>query len=538
MNGPVIITFLKKRPLLTACLGNTVLFTLLLLFTWPVYHTGDDLNIMNNLSGGYHTLPTECLPYFNNSHYFFSLPLNYLFRHHPAVNWFSVLLLLLQYLSGIAVYYLLLCRRDLATATLTYLSVFIVFGTWMFLYLNISTTSTVCGIAGLALIWHYFEQPVRKNALLVSGILIIIAGAMTRLHTLFPALATAAPFFLLLPGIRKKGMAIVVIAGIFLFIWLLFKTQYQYYASHCPEWVQEEEYREAKYANINYYRDTSSIQHTPFQLEAAMLKELILFDTSLPSAQTLNTLARQTRSAMPVNTFLSARTWYWNFINNRLFFYALLLVFTWFYAGKRERYASGAAILIGIGIVAYIQAFRKHPEYLIAGIIYTITYFTVLTGKYTVFTNPYKAIARTFLLLTLLAWGLIRIYKINQHNAASFQEFRQIHQELSSHPDKLFVNTGDGEAFSYFYCFAAPAQYSFENILFLDHPVTARQVALSADFGIMDIKKAPLYDNIYFRGPVQPVLTQYFQRVLQRSVYYSDTIPGFKHSAIRKLIVR
>ncbi len=533
-----IIHHVKQKKLLLAWLVNTLLFAAIMLFACPVYHSGDELGMAQMLGGGQGMPPTGCLPFLYGMPFFFNIPLKQLFLHYPTVNWFSLLLLLPQYLSGIIFYYLLLSRKAFVTATLGYLILFTVFSSWMILYLNISSTSIICAIAGLALSWHYFQQPGARPILLITSLLIIILGALIRLHTLLPVFVAAAPFFLLLPGVRKKLMALGVLALTFVLMILLFKAQDQYYTTHCPEWKQEEAYRKAKYDNINYYRDTSTARVAPYEQETAMLSALMLFDTTYPSTQTLYAIAQRSVSSMPAPVFFSKSTWYWSFVNNRIFLLALALAFTFFYSGKKERYAAMAAILTGALSIGYLMMFRKLPEFIIPGITFTITYFIVLTNKPAFNKNIYWKAAAAILFTILLAWASLRVYKVNRHNATSFQQFQLVYQELSNHPDKLFINVGDGDSFGYFYCFATPASYSFKNILFLDHPVTARQPALLSDFGVSDIKKAPLYDNIYFRGPVKPVLTAYFSKMLQRPVSYSDSIPGFKHSAIRKLIVR
>ena len=533
-----IIHNVKQKKLLLAWLVNTLLFTAIVLFACPVYHSGDELGMAQMLGGGQGMPPSGCLPFLYGMPFFFNIPLKQLFLHYPTVNWFSLLLLLPQYLSGIIFYYLLLSRKDFVTATLGYLLLFTVFGSWMVLYLNISSTSIVCAIAGLALAWHYFQQQAVRPILLTSSMLIIIIGALIRLHTLLPVFVVAAPLFLLLPGVRKKLMALGFLAITFALVILLFKAQDRYYTTYCPEWKQEEAYRKAKYDNINYYRDTSTARVAPYEEEAAMLSGLMLFDTTYPSTQTLYTIAQRSVTAMPASVFFSKATWYWSFINNRIFLLALALAFALFYSGRKERYAAMAAILIGLLSIGYIMMFRKLPEFIIPGITFTIVYFIVLTNSHTFTKNIYWKAAAAILFTILLAWALLRAYKTNRHNATSFQQFRLMYQELSNHPDKLFINVGDGESFGYFYCFATPASYPFKNILFIDHPVTARQPALLSNFGLEDIKKAPLLDNVYFRGPVKPVLTRYFSKVLNRPVSYSDTIPGFKHSAIRKLIVQ
>lgn len=536
MKKSPLILYLTHHAVYTSGIINTILFTILLSVGCPVYHSGDELGISQILGGAFNMPPSACLPFLYGTHFIIGVPVKNLFMLFPGVNWFSLSLLIPQFFACIILYYVLLKRQKFTTATLWYITWFLVFETWMLSYLNISTTSMVCTIAGLAAIWHFFQLPTPRLIVIISGILIIIAGALIRLHSMAPVFATAAAFFLLLPDFKKKLWALGICITTLLLIIVLYKIQNHYYTTHCPDWAQEEAYRKAKYENINYYRDTTKLV-TPYLQEQAMLAQLFLFDTTYPSRETLQLLASQTRSTMPANVFFSSATWHWDIVNNRIFLYAIVLAILFFFSGRKERAAAFLAILIAGGCAGYLMMFRKLPEYIIPGIIGTIVYFIALSGKYTTIQSPLRKIFLGVLLVSLWSWAVIRTYKINRHNAASFRQFQEVVQELNNHPDKLFINIGEGELFSYFYCFAKPVNYSFKNILFIDHPIASRQSALMTDFGISDIRKAPLYDNIYFRGPAQPVLADYFSKILQRPVRYSNTIPGFKHSTIRKLIV-
>ncbi len=82
--------------------------------------------------------------------------------------------------------------------------------------------------------------------------------------------------------------------------------------------------------------DTSTARIAPYEQETAMLSALMLFDTTYPSTQTLYAIAQRSVSAMPTPVFFSKSTWYWSFVNNRIFLFALALAFTLFYSGKKS----------------------------------------------------------------------------------------------------------------------------------------------------------------------------------------------------------
>jgi hypothetical protein len=538
MTNSAINTWWKKKPLLTAWLINSLLFAAVMLMGCPVYHSGDELNMLQTLAGGYGVPASACLPFLHNMHYFLNVPLKYLFLHAPGINWFSLSLILAQYFSCISLCYVLLCRKNFIVAIISYLAAFLVFEIWMVLYLHTSATSMVCALAGLSLIWHYFQTASTRPVILICGILVMVAGALFRIHTLVPVIALTAPFFLLLPGIRKIVVALAAMAAVFLLVIVLLKLQQQYYNTHYAAWEQEEQYRQAKYNYINYRTDTTHTELIPYRLEVNMTENLLLFDTTLPNIKTLNSIALAARTTMPAAQFFSTTTWYWDFINNRLYLFALLLSLFLFVFRKKERLVIGIACVAGLGLISYLMIARKMPEFMIPGIFFTLSWFIILTGEYKTPTSRYKQWLNGILLVSLFTWAAWRCYKMNQHNEIAFQQFQLMHHELASQPDKLFINTGDGDLFSYFYCFATPQRYPFNNILFIDHPVTSRLPYLSSQFGVTAIKQAPLHNNVYFRGPEIPALVLYYQKVSGRTAMYTDTIPGFQYSTIRKIIIR
>lgn len=530
------INYLERKRLLAAGLINALLFTIVLVAGCPVYHSGEELNMLQTLAGGYGVPASACLPFMYNMHFFLNLPLKYLFGQFPDINWFSLSMILAQFVSCVSLYYLLLCRQRFAIATLTFFSFFVVFEIWMVLNLDTSSTSMICTLAGTAMIWHYFQQPVAKRGLAIGGILTITLGACFRMHTLVPVILVALPFFLLIPSVKKILFALGTLAITFLLITILFKLQDQYYSAHVPGWRQQEQHRQAIYSYVNYFHDTT--QPAPGQLPAEMTENLLFFDTTMPDTKTLLSIAHQTRAGMPVNNFFSVNTWYWHFINNRLYLFALIVPFMALSFRKKGILVVAAAFTTGIAAIGYLLMFRKIPDYLIPGITAAIFYCTLLTGTYQATTGRLKQIAVITATIFLLGWSVLRMYKINRHNADSFQQFREMYSELKRHPDKLFISTGDGTPFFYFYCFATASSYPFRNILFIGQPVISRAPYLLSEFGIKDIRQAPLYDNVYFRGPEKPVLLRYYQQVWGQNFSYSDSIPGFKSSAIRKIIAR
>lgn len=525
------------HPLIAAWLINTLLFAILLLTTCPVYLSGDDLNIMQTLAGGYDGQPASCLPFYYNAHYFINVPLKYLYGHFPSVNWYGLWLLVLQYLSGIAICYVLLQRKRFGEALLLYGLFFLVFGAGLLLYINQSSTSVLCTLAALLLLWESLAGRQVQWKLFSVGILVLIAGALARFHTLLPVMVVAAPFLLLLRGRRRQLFAVTTLVATLGICWLLYQQQYNHYARNCPGWVQEEQYRQAKYANINYHKDQQALQQTPHALEAAMLKELLLFDTSFPDKATLHTLARSTNGPATAREVLSQDGWYWNFINHRLLLAAVALTVILCCTHRAMPAAAWVALLVALAGIGYMQVFRKVPAYFIPGVLMTFTAFALHQLSYRGYRHSYARIAWALVLTGVASWALVRIVKTSQHNRQQFQLFMDGYKELAASRDNLFIQIDQDGRYAHFYCLANPSQYGFENILFLDHPVSARATALRNAFGVDDIRKAPLYNHVYFVGKPSDTLLQYYERVLGRSLHYSDPLPGYQFVEVRQIIV-
>ena len=538
MPGQPTQPYLKLHPLTSAWLINTGLFGIILAFTCPVYLSGDDLNIMQTLAGGYGKDTSICPPFLYGTHYFISVPIRNLYKQFPTVNWYSVWLVMIQYLSGIGVLLVLLSRTSFFIATISYLLLFLVFGSWMLLYLNQSSTSIVATLASLLLIGESVSETKLNKFYGSAGVLLLLIAALIRFHTIVPVIVVAAPFFLLVPGIGNKLKACGSIAITVGICWLLYQNQYSHYTAQCSAWEQEEQYRAAKYANINYHKDQQALQQSPYKTEVAMLRELLLFDTSFPNTATLHTLAQTTNGPMPVKELLSTNTWHWNFVNHRLMIAVLLLALLAVCVQRSQWIVPATSLLIGLAAIVYMQQYRKMPAYFIPAVLFTITACTATMLPVSQSRNKLKPIGLLAIAIALGAWALVRTVKASQQNAEKFSRFQSMYQEMSSRPDRLFINTNNDEAYGYFYCFANPSQYSFKNILFLDHPVQSRSSALQTAFGVADIRKAPVYKNIYFAGPPSQALLLYYQKITGRRVEYSPPLPDFKLLEVRRLFVQ
>ncbi|WP_127130023.1 hypothetical protein [Pseudoflavitalea rhizosphaerae] len=518
-----------------AATGNIVLFAFVIITGFPVFHSVDDLNIAWITGDGFGAGASTCLPFLHNQHYWISEPVMWLFRQFPGVNWFSWSMISTEFASMTAIFYVIMRIQRWQLAAINYLVLFMVYSSFLLYYLHGSSTAVTAVTASLLLSWFAFTAPKSKTILIAASIF-FITGALFRLHVVFPLLVVAAPFFLLIKGCKKKWMAAAFLTVCVLSSFLCFWLQQQHYSASCPNWQSEENYRQAKYSNINYYRNVNLPAMKDYRQETALLDALILPDTSFVPAADLQKMAEASRTMMPSNSFFSADTWRWTFINNRIFIAAALLALC-FSAGTGVRLLSTIlSFLAVLTIIIYLQIVMKLPEFMVPALFFIFFSFsaTCLSFAYPL-TLRWKFIAM-ILAGALVCWGILKIWKAGKHNRSSFAAFEQVHAELAAHPDKLFISTGDNEPFFYIHVFATPAKYSFRNILLVDQPLSLRNAALLRDFGYTGFVNAFENPRIFFRGPALPVITQYVENKTSKKYSFSDPLPDFKFSRVCKPI--
>jgi hypothetical protein len=531
--APAFLT--RREAFCLAVLANILLFIIVILAGFPVYHSGDDVNIAWILGDGFGAGASHCLPFLHNQHYWIAAPLQWLFRQFPGVNWFSWSMIFTEFASMTAIYFVLLRMQRWQTATIHFLVLFMVYGSFLLFYLHNSSASATAITAALLLTWYAFSKAKDYRTLLAAA-LFFMAGSLFRLHVVFPLLVVAAPFFLLLTGFKKKWMAAAFLTGCLLVAFLCFWLQQLHYTSTCANWQPEENYRQAKYSNINYYRNTNTPALNNYRQQIALLDALVLPDTSFVPAADLQTIAQHSRTLMPAGKFFSADTWSWTLINNRLF--VIAAIFALFFSGGNgmRLISTILSFLAVLAILIYLQVAMKLPEFMIPSLFLTFYCFTAISPDHAYpSTLGWKRITLLAAAI-LIAWGAVRTWKTGRHNRSSFAAFQQVHEELAAHPDKLFITTGDNAPFFYVHVFARPKDYSFRNILFTDQPLSLRDAALLRDFSYSGFVNAFGNPRVYFRGPEIPELIPYMEKKTSKKYSFSDPLPEFKFSRICKPI--
>lgn len=526
-----------RRPLLIAFAGTTVLFAIILAAGFPVYHSSDDTFTPMILGNGFGAGYSDCLP-FMHKHYWLATPLVWLFKNYPSQNWYSWLLLAVQYSGSMAIFYVLLKRQNWLPALIFFLISFSVYISFLILYLHNSSAAVPAIAAGLLLLWHYADQPNGSKWFLIPAAGLLILGMLLRLHIAIPLLIIAAPFFLLISGWKKKLEAVAVITICVLLCLNFYTNHDNYYSRNCPNWQSEERYRQAKYDFINYHRDTTKASLAAYREDISLLNQLILPDTSFIPRERLSLIAGEARAIMPVSTFFSMDTLYWPLVNNRIFLVMALVAMSLFWGRRQNNILKILSLLAAAALTVFLVMVMKLPEFIIPSFIFTWFVFAASSVKYIYPPAVLNRVITFLIIASFIGWGVVRSVKISSQNKEQFGDLWAVQRELSAHPDKLFISIGDNEVFGSFYVFATPEEYPMKNILFVDQPLSIRDAALLRDFGYTGFNDAILNPNVYFRGPELPALTARFSHLLQKPVDWGGSLSGFKYSRVCKPMTR
>lgn len=500
---------------------TAVIYALMIYAGHPVYHSGDDLNISWILGDGFGAGPSTCLPFLHNMHYWLSTPIAWLFSHYPDVNWFSWSMLLTEYAAATAICYVLLRRHSWQMALGFFLLIMSVYGSFLLVYLHNSSASAMAITASLLLVWHTFTWPASRCTLLVAA-LFFLTGTLFRLHVAFPLLVVAGPFILLIQGWTKKFQVAGLMAGLLAISFLFVFIQERHYQSSCANWQSEETYRQAKYSNINYFRDADNPALAPYRVELALLDDLILPDTVTVPVAALQQIAAASVSRRPVAEIFSKDATYWTFMNNRLAIITALLCLYIFYASRRQFLVMLASLAAALSIVLYLLAFMKLPEFMIPSLLICFTVLAAASGAQEPGIQNKKKTIIVALILILLVWGTVRTCKTGRVNRQSYEGFQKMHEALMQRPDLLFINMNDDEYFKYVSVFATPARYPLRNFLFTDQPLSLRDQALLRDFGYTGFRNAVSNPRVRFSGHKLGSVQAYFERTTLKKFKWGE----------------
>ncbi|HYE53959.1 MAG TPA: hypothetical protein VD996_03920, partial [Chitinophagaceae bacterium] len=499
-----------------ACLINLILFSIVSVFCYPIYNSGDDAYLSYLSGGGFGQAPTELLHYHYGLHPYIGLLLKKLAVWMPGINWYSALLYIFHFTAATVILTQLLKRNSLRIALAWYALLFCTTEVLFLLQPTFTNAALVTAIAGSILVYRSIH---------LSGWLLIILAAMLRLHMLIPALFIATPFFLSI--ITRKNMLRLLIdaAAVAMLITAFLSLQERYYQKYIPGWQQEEQYRQTIIGHVNTPRRSPAYLPQQQRFTAELLQNGNYWDKQLLSPAVINhlTATMKLQGAWQQEDF-KGRV-YWLLVDNRLLFLALAFLLWWRFPllPRRERLATISAVLAFILFTSLLLLFFKLPGYIVpAGVLELAAFAGILPAA-----QSNTSRLRKWLLMVagalILSWAMVRIYKLNRWNIQHNKQWKCAYQLISSDSSKLFVVADDRFPLDYFHVWNVPAQFKLPNLLYKDHFLNNTHGPIFQRFGIRSTREMADKENVFFTGEQSESVLRFFGSGTNNVLYAPTT---------------
>ena len=514
------------------------------LFLFPIFNSGDDVFLMYTLAGGYGEAPTNLLHYNHIWHPALGWIVKSLFAVLPAINWYTVFLVIIQAAGCSAMVYVLLKRSQLFIALLFYILFFFFVEVRVLLSLNFTSSAWVLASGGYALLLDAIPGRANRTNIFIACLLLLVAGLL-RLHIVLLVTLLFFPCFIFFASKEYKrwGVILIGITGLV----FLFNLQHQgFYKKHIPDWQQQESLRQSLFSVYNRPINTTRTDSGIFlsNTEKAFFAANFFYDSSFLSSERIEQISEALVKQRSYKANLDFEGLYWSFMEWRV--YILLLGIAFFIAWRTGylktvfRYwaplALFALLVYFILAIFFKMTFTIYMGFLMMLFIYSIW---ILPHGYK-FVDTIKSIKLDLSLLLLLApfiWICIRIAKTDNQNREKHLRFTCAVEELARNPDKLFIATDDALPLGFFHIWSLPARNKMTNLIYKDRMLTHTYDSTLLRFGITDIMHS-IYENpkVFLTGKEFPELKDYYKRMRQYSIEISSEFKEFSCLEVRKIL--
>ena len=521
---------------------NFILFSFLWLFLCPVYHSRDDVFLLYLLSGGFGNPPTELLHYNYGMHPLLGTVLKYCFIAWPKINWLSISLVFTLVLNGSVLLYVLLQQQKKAVAFVLYLLLFSGFYCWGFLHLNFSVVSSVAYISGAVLIFYYSRKQ-KKWHCYVWPLLLLIVASFYRIHTLVPVGIVLAPLFFTIEFKRDRLKFITCVLGACIFIFVLNRQHVAYYKKHIPGWEKEEAYRQAAFNFVN-----KEVRYKPEDLKNENTKTKLLvyklfFDKDYFNIESISIM---NKGFIVLKSIKEVRfTLYWLIIENRAFLLLLLFCSTvaFFCVEKKNRICIAASLFLSFLLVLFMMLYLKLPYYILPVLI-----GSALSGFFAIMPSLSFSQLKTYfsgaVVLLLLSYSLVRVYKTNNENLQKKTVFKNAVNQFSSRTDSFFVLLHPGFPIDFFPATNSPFHLPLTNVVFNAHFINNEANKMFKRNGIENVNDLWKNKKVLIwslpskeEPPTFDVLLQlYFKDKYNTIISFSNPLPAYNYGEVRKLL--
>ena len=179
-----------RNNLAVAVIINLVLFVSFYLLFGATFLTNDDV-VMNLSLSGFWT--PESNPFIVYTNIVIGYILSILFKIFPTIPWYTLNLIFILYLATSLLLYILIEKLyDLNSATITYLTFFIIVASLFLFFLQFTIVSSIAITTGFLILYYelFLKEKSNKIVVILSSFL-IIWGSMLRFKSVFLAISLA-----------------------------------------------------------------------------------------------------------------------------------------------------------------------------------------------------------------------------------------------------------------------------------------------------------------------------------------------------------
>jgi len=497
----------RYRIIISAVIVNLCLFFLISVLAHPIYDTEEDVYVLYLLSGGFGGAATELLHYNYGMHPFLGVLLKNLFVWNDHINWYTLTLLFFHFAALTSILAVLLRITRSIYALVSWVVLFTVFEAKFLLAPNFTDAAIICAVAAWVIL---FTAPDNRKAAVkyyVVSILLFVAGSLFRIHVIIPLIVVGVPFIFINSSRKKNFQSLFIIFVTAAFIFLLNLLHQSYYRAKIPGWQTEESYRQSVYRFYNRQFQDVAPGHR-WHTELGLINSGLPIDTSFLSIGKMNQMYTDLYSEKieqkPVAG--SSKNWFW--INNRIFFILLFVLLVFSGANKKLFWSVGIVAVLSFLLGTYLLEHYKLPFYLLLSFFMLTCTFILLQSEESA--KHYITWAKSGVLLLILFWSLVQLYKMDRKNLAEISNFKLAYSELAKRPDHLFMNMAGGFPLQKFYVFDLPRRFPLQNLITGEHFLDNIQAPVFNRFDIRDSRTRYLNHNLFYSGKPVKALLEYF----------------------------
>lgn len=455
-----------NNKLICACFFSSAIILFTFLFFTVVYSSIEDTHIMYILSGGYGTEPSELLHYNFGWHPILGIVLKSLYSDFPEHNWYTILLVLIEWVGISSIVYVALCYFRIREVVIIILILYSLVLSRMIIGLNMSSACWVLSISSVFMI-HSFLFTNKSWAHYIIPVISLMAAGLLRLHIAFLVLILSFPSLFYYKRFWVKSL--ILSCSFFISFFCIKITQEQYYSTHIKGWKSQEAIRQSFIYVFNRPKrridDTMAIFRN--RLEMLSYNQRFLSDAS--AVFDIKRLTEIGGQLTRVRNFGYKVDWliYFSQVNK----WKLHLLFCVFMIGaiprikRREFLFNWLPFLFPLlCFYAYLIHFIKLKEHIELGVLC----LALLSALYSLYISGVKFRFPQFTYIKLavpLFLIFIGLSHLNTGNRNGVNRFKCASKEIISHPDLLFYDMHNDVPFEFFPVEYTHIDFPFYNLI-------------------------------------------------------------------------